>query len=232
MAGKSLSERTADAIYELIANDPTLVVGDKLPNENDLALHFGVSRATLREAIRALVAQGVLEVQRGKGTFIHALGTPSPGVDFAGFQRTQIRVRDLFEVRLMFEPQAAAMACRRATQAEAEEIARRADDVARLIRTQGNWPDADELFHGAIVAACHNEFLSTLVPIINRAFSEGWGLLGRNVLGLADTVLTDNELLLEAFRHRDSASAKAAMQIHLTHVIRALDLEDALYSED
>lgn len=227
MSGKSLSERTADAIYELIANDPTLVAGEKLPNENDLALHFGVSRATLREAIRALVAQGVLEVQRGRGTFIRTLEMPSPSLNLAGIHRTQIRVRDLFEIRLIFEPQAAAIACRRASEEDLQEIACTAGQVAQLIHDRGDWAEMDQRFHGTIVDACHNEFLSTLVPIINRAFSEGLELMGRDTRDLADTVLTDNELLLEAFHHRDATSARAAMEIHLTHVIRALDLEDA-----
>ena len=225
MAGKSLSERTADAIYDLITADPVLGEGDKLPNENELSLHFGVSRTTLREAIRFLVAQGVLEVRRGKGTYIRSARTPA-SCDFTALQRNRVRVRDLFEVRLMFEPQVSALACQRAEEEELAEIARRADEVAALAVSGDDWPEADERFHAAIVAACHNEFLTTLLPILNRAFSEGCALLGRNLRVLSDTVLRDNALLLEAFRLRDAVAAKAAMQIHLTHVIRALELSD------
>ena len=63
----SLSERISDAIYEQIVTLKKYGPGDKLPNENDLSSEFGVSRATLREAIRALVTQGVLEVSHGRG---------------------------------------------------------------------------------------------------------------------------------------------------------------------
>ncbi|WP_341480877.1 FadR/GntR family transcriptional regulator [Lawsonibacter celer] len=224
MAGKSLSERTADAIYELIISDSSLKAGDKLPNENELSLHFGVSRTTLREAIRFLVAQGILEIRRGKGTYILSAEVPPLGCDFASFQQTRIQVRDLFEVRLMFEPQVAALACQRADEQELEEIFRRADEVADQAAAGENWPEADERFHAAIVAASHNDFLSNLLPILNRAFSEGCQLMGRNLRALSDTVLRDNELLIEAFRLRDAVTAKAAMEIHLTHVIRSLEI--------
>ncbi|HIR85350.1 MAG TPA: FadR family transcriptional regulator [Candidatus Galloscillospira excrementavium] len=225
MAEKSLSERTADALYELITGTPGLCAGDKLPNENDLSLRFGVSRTTLREAIRALVAQGVLEIRRGKGTYILSSERPPLGCDFAALQRSRVRVRDLFEVRLMFEPQVSVLACRRASPDELEEIARRADEVARMAAAGENWPEADERFHAAIVAACHNEFLSNLLPILNRAFSEGCELMGRNIRSLSDTVLRDNELLVESFRLRDELSARAAMELHLKHVIHALGME-------
>lgn len=225
MAGKSLSERTVEDIFTLISHTP-LDIGSKLPNENELSQRFGVSRATLREAIRFLVAQGVLEVRRGSGTFVISSEAPSSGCDFAAIERTRVQARDLFEVRLMFEPQVAAMVCQRASEDELREIEKCAAKVASLIDTGGDWPQADELFHTAIVSASHNEFLSNLLPIINRAFAQGYGLLGRSVLELAETVRQDNELLLEALRCRNPIAARAAMEIHLSHVMSALKLPE------
>ena len=66
----SLPERIADALYEQIVTTKKYLPGEKLPSENDLSLEFGVSRATLREAIRLLVAQNVLAVEHGRGTFV------------------------------------------------------------------------------------------------------------------------------------------------------------------
>ena len=65
-----LSERTADRLYELIMEERQFAPGSKLPNENELSEALHVSRTTLREAISFLVAQGVLEIRRGKGTFV------------------------------------------------------------------------------------------------------------------------------------------------------------------
>ena len=65
-----LSERTADRLCELIMDERQFTPGSKLPNENELSEALHVSRTTLREAISFLVAQGVLEIRRGKGTFV------------------------------------------------------------------------------------------------------------------------------------------------------------------
>ena len=221
MVGKSLSERTVEKIHRLILQVPQLTPGSKLPNENELAERFGVSRATLREAIRALVAQGVVEVRRGKGTFVAA--PLVSGCDFSAIGQARIRVLDLFEVRLMFEPQVCRLACRRASEDELQEILLRAETVAEAIRTGGDWVALDEGFHPAIVSASHNEFLTLLLPILNRAFSEGCRLLNRSLRELAPTVLRDNELLTDALRRREETAAGAAMEIHLSHVLRSME---------
>ena len=65
-----LSERTSDRLYEMIVEEGRYAPGSKLPNENELSEELQVSRTTLREAISFLVAQGVLEIRRGRGTFV------------------------------------------------------------------------------------------------------------------------------------------------------------------
>ena len=64
---KSLTERTGEALYDMILIQKQFKPGDKLPNEFELSARLGVSRATLREAVSALIAQGVLVVKRGSG---------------------------------------------------------------------------------------------------------------------------------------------------------------------
>ena len=70
MKRAKLSEQTSDRLYEMIVDEQRYAPGSKLPNENDLSGELKVSRTTLREAISFLVAQGVLEIRRGKGTFV------------------------------------------------------------------------------------------------------------------------------------------------------------------
>ena len=98
-----LSERTADRLYELIMEERQFAPGSKLPNENELSESLHVSRTTLREAISFLVAQGVLEIRRGKGTFV-VQDLPDSGVDLTALSslRSRVRARDLFEMRLIF----------------------------------------------------------------------------------------------------------------------------------
>ena len=80
MKTQSLTQRTADRLYSQITAEGRLGPGDKLPNEVELSRQLGVSRATLREAIRTLTAQGVLEVRRGKGTFVASRAAEDFGV--------------------------------------------------------------------------------------------------------------------------------------------------------
>ena len=75
-----LSEQTSDRLYEMIVEERVYAPGSKLPNENELSEELKVSRTTLREAISFLVAQGVLEIRRGKGTFV-AEDMPEPVIE-------------------------------------------------------------------------------------------------------------------------------------------------------
>ena len=70
MKNKMLSQSVADNILSMITIEKRFSAGDKLPNELDLSEELNVSRTTLREAIRILVAYDILEIQRGKGTFV------------------------------------------------------------------------------------------------------------------------------------------------------------------
>ena len=109
-----LSEQTADRLYERIVYERRYVPGSKLPNENQLSEELQVSRTTLREAISFLVAQEVLEIRRGRGTFV-AEELPAAGMDLTELEgmRSRIRAQDLFEMRLIFEPATVALACQR-----------------------------------------------------------------------------------------------------------------------
>lgn len=89
MEKKSRAQQTAERLYSRIVAEQALAAGEKLPNEVELAKSLGVSRATLREAIRTLTAQGILEVRRGKGTFV---SEQVKSIDDFGFDRLS-RVR-------------------------------------------------------------------------------------------------------------------------------------------
>jgi len=66
----SLAKRTADRLRDLILTENVYQFGDKLPNENVLSEELSVSRTTLREAVRILISEGLLNVKRGRGTFV------------------------------------------------------------------------------------------------------------------------------------------------------------------
>lgn len=92
MKNKMLSQSVADTILSMITIEKRFSAGDKLPNELDLSEELNVSRTTLREAIRILAAYDILEIQRGKGTFVteNALKQPQ---DFAPLSSIKVNPR-------------------------------------------------------------------------------------------------------------------------------------------
>ena len=224
MSKRNLSQQTAERLYNSIVAEGTLRPGDKLPNEVELSQQLGVSRATLREAIRTLTAQGLLEVRRGRGTFV----APRAGeLDAFGFGRldwARGQLRDLFELRSIFEPQAARLACRRATEEELADILARGAQVEACIRAGRDRAEADRAFHAAIVQATHNEFMMRLLPMINQAVEAALAS-GRRQDQLAEDTLRDHALVLDFFRRRDEAGAEHAMAVHMLHSIDVLELE-------
>ena len=217
-----LSEQTSDRLYEMIVDEHRYAPGSKLPNENDLSEALSVSRTTLREAISFLVAQGVLEIRRGKGTFV-AEDLPAAGLDLTSLAglRSRVRAKDLFEMRLIFEPATAALACQRGTDEELRQIQKKAERVERIAAEGGDWPLADQEFHWAIIKASHNEYMRRLYPIINSAVNEILQI-SQNRQHMQDIALSDNRMILEFLMKRDEDGARHAMSIHMKHLINTL----------
>ena len=224
MSKRNLSQQTAERLYNSIVAEGTLRPGDKLPNEVELSQQLGVSRATLREAIRELAARGVLEVRRGRGTFVSEEVADIEDFGFSGLERLQGQLRDLFELRGIVEPQAARLACRRATETELEEILARGAEVEDCIRAGRDRTAADREFHTAIVRATHNEYMLRLLPLIHQAVATAVEA-GEQQERLAADTLRDHALLLEFFRRRDGAGAEHAMAIHMRHAMDGMGLE-------
>lgn len=224
MTGRTgkLSEQTGNRLYEMIVEQGIYPAGSKLPNENDLSREMNVSRTTLREAISFLVTQGVLEIHRGKGTFV-ARELPNKGLDLSELadMRSRIRASDLFEMRLIFEPATVALACQRATDEELQNIRRKAERMEELSKSGGDWPSADQEFHFAIIQASHNEYMRKLYPIINSAVNEIMQI-SHNRTYMQEIAVADNRLILEFLLKRDEAGARHAMSIHMKHLINTL----------
>ena len=217
-----LSEKTSGRLYEAIMEEHRFAPGSKLPNENELSEALNVSRTTLREAISFLVAQGVLEIRRGRGTYVVET-LPTVGLDLTSLSnmRSRVRAKDLFEMRLIFEPATVALACQRGTDEELHQINRRAQRVERIAAEGGDWPAADQEFHWAIIKASHNEYMRRLYPIINSAVNEIMQL-SQNRQHMQDTALGDNRVILEFLLQRDEAGARHAMSIHIRHLMNIL----------
>ena len=225
MPKQNLSQQTAERLYTDIVVERRFQPGEKLPNEVELSQQLGVSRATLREAIRTLADQGVLEVRRGKGTFVPQAAAERDALDFRRLERVKGQLRDLFELRAMFEPRCAALACRRATAGELDDILKKGAAVEGCIRAGRDRTQADQAFHTAIVRAAHNEFLLRLLPLIQQAVSTAVEK-GERREQLSEDTLRDHALLLEFLQKRDGEGAEHAMAIHMRHSMDVMGLAD------
>jgi DNA-binding FadR family transcriptional regulator len=213
-----------DEILQMITLEARFAPGDQLPGELDLARELGVSRATLREAVRVLISQGYLEVRRGKGTFVanaKALPEDFPG----GLSNMRVNVKDLYEMRLIFEPQAAYYAALRASDAEIDAIARFAEHNEEMIRTRSPlWDQSEQQFHNAIASAAHNRFITSLLPLFNRAIHSGVILANEAPIVAANT-LQDHRYVVDYLRARSGEGAKTAMHLHIINTMRAFGVE-------
>ena len=224
MEKQSLVQQTVRRLYELIAVEKRRSAGEKLPSELELSRQLGVSRATLREAIRTLSTQGIVEVRRGSGTYVSERIEAISGQGFSGLDQVRGQLRDLFELREVFGPGAARVASRRATREELAEILACGARVEACIRAGQDRTEADRAFHTAIVRATHNEYMMRLLPMIDQSVATAVAA-GEHREQLAQDTLQDHALLLEFFQKRDECGAEYAMAIHIRRAVDAMELE-------
>ena len=220
---QSLAERTADDILSMLNIEKRFQAGDRLPSENELASELGVSRTTLREAVRLLAAHQVLVTERGRGTFVRQDFHPSDAkLTLESMTPEIMDVRDLFEMRLIFEPEAAFYAAQRATDAEIERIRKYAEQEEEKIKNGEDTTELEMAFHNSIAAATHNSFIGELVPLIYRSIERALRLSGE-FPNIVANVADDNRMLIDFLSRRNAEGARSAMRIHIIHAMDGLE---------
>lgn len=218
-----LSQSVADNILSMITIEKRFSVGDKLPNELDLSEELNVSRTTLREAIRILVALDILEIQRGRGTYVKENAFKKQQ-DLEQLSNIKVNAKDLYEMRLIFEPEAAYYAALRATDSEIKRIIEFGKKVEKEISNRQDRTDDEHSFHKAIAQATHNEFMNKLMPILYQAISKGVYLSLQSDKAIEDTI-NDHRMIMEFLEQRNAEGAKNAMKIHIMHAMKELGLD-------
>ncbi len=221
----SLTDQTASLLYNQIVSERKYAAGDRLPSENILSEELGISRTTLREAIRLLTAQGLLNVRRGSGTYVSEDLDAQTDPDIRKLESLRVQAKDLYELRLIFEPATAKLACMRATDEERAAIislGRQVVDELCGDDKSNSWQAADLQFHHAIVRATHNDFFCQLIPLISRAFPVGLAMAEGSERILREIPKQDNPDICQAFATRDPDLAEIAMSLHIKHVMQTV----------
>ena len=234
---KLLPEQTADKIREYIENNG-MKVGDKLPNEFQLAEICGVGRSTIREAIKILVFSGKVEVIRGSGTYIKKEKTPQDEArkaeyDPLGFQENS--EENLFQtglefvdVRLMLEPEVAAMAATNADYADCQKLQMIQKEVERLIEEGKDHISVDMEYHRQLAACTHNQILCNLMEIVVKGIPLFVKMTNND---FAKATIPQHSAVTDAVSAGDALGAKYAMITHLNsnrkRILKALTEQKA-----
>ncbi len=228
MQKENLSQRTADTLKKMIIEEHFYNYGEKLPNENELSQELGISRTTLRESIRILISDGVLEVKRGKGTYVaEQINQFTENIELNDFLKKKVTLRDLYETRMIFEPEAAALACKRATDDEIHEILRLGEICQAELKKDPCGKkriESESAFHGAILKASHNEFLGQFLPILTNTIQKTIEL-NFNLEIIAEEAYKDHIMIMKFLRKRDVVGVKSAVTIHLHHAVLAEQID-------
>jgi GntR family transcriptional repressor for pyruvate dehydrogenase complex len=213
---RRLSDKVADMMLETILSD-RLQVGDRLPSERELGEQFGVSRTVVREAVRALVTKGVIDVRSGSGLRVAAVDANAVSESMSLFLRGgTLDFEKVHEVRTVLEVHLAGLAAERATD---EDVAQLREIHERMQRETSDVEAAarDDLeFHRAIARATHNELFLLLMDSIGSSLID----IRRENLGSgsAPMTLSQHEAVLELIAAHDPEAARTAMRAHLDGV--------------
>jgi DNA-binding FadR family transcriptional regulator len=214
----TVTQHAIERIKAMIA-DGLLEPGQRLPTERDLAVRLGLSRSSMREAIRALTVLGVLEARHGSGVYVTQLRAGDLLETFgvvADLSRGP-RLAELLEVRRVLESAATALAAARIT---AEQLAQVGRHVAAMEATD----DPEEVlahdlaFHRAIAAASGNETLAALLDGLSSRTFRARVHRGRHEEGAFARTRREHAAIHRALAARDPEAARAAAAAHVGEV--------------
>lgn len=199
--------------------------GHRLPREAELAAQLGLSRNSLREAVRALSLVKVLDVRQGDGTYVTSL-EPALLLDSMGFITQLVNDRtliELFEVRRLLEPAAAALAAVRIDDAGRLELRAELDRM-HAATTVEDLVDADAGFHRVITRAARNSVLASLLESLSTRTMSARLWRARTEEGVLDATRAEHVRIYEAVIARDPELARTVAAAHVAnseHWLRA-----------
>jgi GntR family transcriptional repressor for pyruvate dehydrogenase complex len=214
-------EEIADRIRQLILAG-SMPQGRPLPSERVLAERLGVSRGSVRDALRSLEILGLLDVRHGQGTFPRELSVDrlvTPLASVLAYQRDL--QSELMDVRRMFEPAVARVAATRVTDADVAILQRVLDKQRRKLAAGQSTIAEDTAFHAAIARATHNRVAVRLMETLNDLLMESRKLTLRQK-GRPQRSFEGHEAILTAMRHRDPDAAERAMHDHIDRIAELL----------
>ena len=217
-----LVDRVANDIQMLIGNSQ-LAPGMKLPSEKDLSEKTGVSRTVIREAVKILVAKGLLETRQGSGTVVRKPNGEQLAEHLNLLLQTKgFSLDDLHQVRSILEVEIAGIAAAKASEEEISDLERVMERMEAVVDDPVAYPDADAEFHGKLAQMTHNTLLILLMESVGDILRSVRQSVARYP-SITGPVMPDHRLILEAVRQHNVEVAREAMREHLIHARRVQD---------
>jgi len=214
----AVTDEAIEKLKEMIVSG-ALRPGDRLPREADLATSLGLSRSSLREAVRALSLVRILDVRQGDGTYVSSLAADTL-LDALGFIvefHHDASVLELLEVRRILEPAASARAATRIDDealAELEQVLNRStldSSVEDLVKN-------DLEFHRAIAVASGNTVLASLIENLSGPTQRARVWRGITQEGALARTLAEHRAIFDAIRAHDPDLARTWATVHIAGV--------------
>ena len=226
-----LSARVAETLVGKI-RDGQLAAGARLPSEDALSKHFGVSRTVIREAMASLRAEGAIATRHGIGAFVlGGASSASPAPD-ALTQQSVASLLNILEVRCGVEAAAAAHAAARRSEDHLADIRNALDAIARATAEGSDGVEEDVRFHHAIARATGNPFWVQLVESYAEQIRQAVRVTRANEARRADfarEVKVEHEKIVNAIAARDEARARRAAAAHMEHAVRRVSAADRAF---
>jgi len=219
---RRVSDQAFEQIRDLVFRGQ-LKPGDRLMPERELALALGVSRPTVREAIRRLVTMGLLEQQQGAGTFVRSLNAQREHNPLAAvIEGHDATLEELLEVRMGLEGQAALLAAQRAT-AEDLQVMEKALAAMQAENADGRLGiDDDVSFHMALAFASKNPvqvyIMKNFYDLLHHGIKENLRALWEEP-GNLPIIARQHREIFEAIKDHDPEGAYQSMKRHISFVL-------------
>lgn len=227
IAKSAVAEGIVTQLLSMI-REKQLRSGDKLPTERELAVMMGVSRPSLREALRALSVMGVIEQRHGSGIYVTALEPAKlvEHLDFV-FALDDSTYLQLFETRKVLEPPICALAAQRITEQEIAQLEACLSRSRLGLTDYAAYLQADLDLHEIIANAANNPLLQRIMSSLR---SLGTASRKRTAMlpGVVEQTIQDHQSIIQALREHQPTAAHLAMLAHLEHIEQRLQQEQTV----
>ncbi|MGF3056233.1 FadR/GntR family transcriptional regulator [Microbacterium sp. YY-01] len=228
----AVTDKAIEKIKAMIVSGE-LRPGDRLPPEKELSERLGLSRNSMREAVKALEVIRVLDVRRGDGTYVTSLEPELllEAITFVVDMHDDVSMLELFAVRRMLESQATGLAAAHATDSDVAILRQEIDSVD----PEGSIDalvEHDLRFHREIVRLAGNGYLASLVDSLSSQTVRARVWRGLTQQGAVEHTLSEHRAIAEAIAEGDSVLAMALATSHVAGVERWLRQAATTASDD